>query len=213
MRTATIILTLFLLSSCSSTKLTSSWKNPEFTGFKPKKILVIGVTSNAEVRNTFERALKNELNKRQINALKSNVVFEKSFNDSTYTQQEIESQLNTLTKAGYDTVLVSLVKDINNNTFYNGIPPKLNYRLPKLLVLYLSYPNINTRQNYQQRKFQIFEIESSLYSLCAESGKTLVWSGNYHIIDPKNTQRTIVNYVKKVLKSLEKEALISKKGM
>ena len=57
----------------------------------------------------------------------------------------------------------------------------------------------------------MFHIETSLYSLKSNEIKSLVWSGNYDIVDPNNATKTIDGYVKAIIKSLEKEKIIPKK--
>ncbi|WP_339754404.1 hypothetical protein [uncultured Winogradskyella sp.] len=120
MRVFNNLFIVFMVFNCSSTKLTDSWRNPDYNTFKPKNILVIGVVQDLEARKVFEFQLKNELNKRRVNALQSTVVFEESFQDSQQTEIEIDAQVNKLLKAGYDSVLVSLVKGIGKNDSYSG---------------------------------------------------------------------------------------------
>ena len=51
-----------------------------------------------------------------------------------------------------------------------------------------------------------------MYNLKNTSEKSLVWSGTYDIIEPNDVTKTIGNYVKAVIKSLEKEKLIPRKN-
>lgn len=200
-----------MVTNCSSTKLTQSWRNSDFDNtFNPKNILVVGVTQDMEARKAFEFQLKNELNARQINALQSTIVFEKSFQDSQQTAAEIEAQIDKLLNAGYDTILVSLVKGVDDNESYSGKSTKLDYSLRKFAGYYLAYQDAYFNQEYYN-SYQVFHIETSLYNLNKDSEKSLVWSGTYDIVDPINVQESISTYVKAVVKSLEKEKLISKK--
>lgn len=210
MRVLKILFVVLMLVNCSSTKLTEHWRNPDYdTTFHPKNILVIGVTADLEARKAFEFQLKNELNARQVNALQSTVVFEKSFQDSQQTEPEIEAQVNKLIKSGYDSILVSAVKGVDYNNSYSGGSSRLDYRLRKFIGYYLAYQEAYFNQEYYN-SYKVFHIEASLYNLKKDSDKSLVWSGTYDIVDPKNVQESIDDYVKAVIKSLEKEKLISK---
>jgi hypothetical protein len=210
MKVFKVLLMATIISACSSTKLADSWKNPDYKVFNPKNILIVGVTPNLEVRKAFEFQLKNELNSRQINALQSTVVFEKSFQDSEQTESEIRVQVNKLLNAGYDTILVSTIKGVDYKESYSGESSKLDHRLRKFIGYYLVYQDAYFNQEYYN-SYKVFHIETSLYNLKKDSDKSLVWSGTYDIVDPNNVEESINDYVKAVVKSLEKEELISKK--
>ena len=126
MKPYSILCILFVITSCSSIKKSESWRNPAFTDFNPKNVLVVGVTPDFEARSNFEFVLARELNARNINAIQSTVVFEKLFQDTTQTETEIETQINQLLTVGYDTVLVSAVKGVQENESRSGASPKFD---------------------------------------------------------------------------------------
>ena len=201
---------ILLMLSCSSTKLIKSWKNPEYYIFNPKKILVVGVTPNYEARKAYEFQLITELNARKINALQSAVVFQKSFQDSKQTEKEIEAEVDKLLSSGYDTVLVSLVKGVYGNQSYASESSKTDYQLRKFIGYYLFYQDAYFNQDYY-KTYKIFNIETSVYDLKKDADKSLVWRGAFDLIDPNNSKEAIDSYIKKLMKTLEKENLIPKK--
>jgi len=211
MRTFSLVLLALLFFNCSSTSLTKHWINPNYTTFIPKNILVIGVTPDLNVRKIFEFQLIRELNARQVNALQSHVVFEESFQDSKKTEAEIEAQLNKLISAGYDAILISVVKAVENNVSYSGKSYTLDYRLRKFIGYYLAYQDAYFNQEYYD-SYNVYTIETSLYSLKKDSNKSRIWSSTYDIVDPRNTRKSTNDYIKKIIKSLEKEGFISKKS-
>ena len=211
MRTFSLVLLALLFFNCSSTSLTKHWINPNYTTFIPKNILVIGVTPDLNVRKIFEFQLIRELNARQVNALQSHVVFEESFQDSKKTEAEIEAQLNKLISAGYDAILISVVKAVENNVSYSGKSYTLDYRLRKFIGYYLAYQDAYFNQEYYD-SYNVYTIETSLYSLKKDSNKSRIWSSTYDIVDPTNTRKSTNHYIKKIIKSLEKEGFISKKS-
>lgn len=202
----TLVLVLMALS-CSSTKLTKSWKNPDYYTFNPKKVLVVGVTPNYEARKAYEFQLITELNARKINALQSAVVFEKSFQDSKQTEKDIEAEIDRLLLNGYDTVLVSLVKGVDSKESYASDSPKTDYHLRKFIGYYLLYQDDYFNQDYYSR-YKVFKIETSVYNLKKESDKSLVWRGSFDLIDPNSTNKIIDSYIKKLIKALEKDKII-----
>ncbi len=206
------IIALILISmvlSCSSSRLTTNWKNPDYKTFKPKKILVVGVTPNYDARKAYEFQLITELNEREIKALQSAVVFEKSFVDSKQTEKDLENQVEKLLSNGYDTVLVSLVKGIDKNESYATDSPKTDYHLRKFIVYYLAYQDAYFKQDYYN-KYKVYNIETSIYELKKDSDNTLVWRATFDLIDPENNSKAIGSHIKKLIKVLEKNSIISK---
>ncbi|MGH1386744.1 hypothetical protein [Kordia sp.] len=210
MKPFSILCILLLIPSCSSIKKSESWRNPAFTDFNPKNVLVVGVTPDFEARSNFEFVLARELNARNINAIQSTVVFEKLFQDATQTEAEIETQINQLLTVGYDTVLVSAVKGMQENESRSGASPKFDYNLQRFLGGYLASRDDYFNQD-DYKKYKVFYVETSIYNLKEGEDKSLVWSSSYTIIDPTNIAEATDDYVKMIVKSMEKEQLISKK--
>ncbi len=204
-----ILFITLIITSCSSVRLTANWRNPEYDTFNPKNILVIGVTPDFEARKAFEFQLMKALNARKISALQSTVVFETSFHDSKQTEAEMEKQVKLLLSKGYDTILVSLVKGIEDNQSYSSESPKTDYHLRRFIPYYLLYQEAYFKQDYYN-KYKIFYIETLMYNFKNDLKKTLVWSATYDLVDLDDITKNINNYVKAVIKSLEKEKLISK---
>ncbi|MBJ6369891.1 hypothetical protein [Snuella sedimenti] len=121
-----------LAISCSSAKLTEHWRNPDYKTISPKRILVIGVTPNLEVRKAFEFQLATALNACKVNAIQSAVVFESVFHDAKQTEAEIKAKVDTLLSVGYDAVLVSAVKGVNETESYSSKSAKTDYRFKKI---------------------------------------------------------------------------------
>lgn len=202
-----VIVLISIVFNCSSTRQLKTWKNPDYQAYVPEKILVIGVSPNYNARKAFEFQILTELNARNVKALQSAVVFESSFQDSELTEKDIEIQINNLLSKGYDTVLVSLVKAVDDNQSYGGSSSKSDYHLRRSIVYYLAHQDDFINQNYSN-SYQVFEIEASMYSLKKDSNIALVWQANFDLIDPGSTSETINLYTKKLIKALEKEKII-----
>jgi hypothetical protein len=199
-----------MIFGCSSVNLNDSWKNPEHQNFSPSNILVVSVSPNFETRSNSEFKFVTELNKRNINAIQSAVVFKKLFQDTKKTESEIEAQIEKLLTVGYDTVLVSEVKSVQENESRTGASPKFDYKLRKFLGGYLTSQEEYFEQDYY-KNYKVVYIETSIYSLQKDAEKSLVWTGTYTVIDPSDISNTINSYVKEFMKSMEREKLFSKK--
>lgn len=205
-----MLMFVFLILGCSSTKLISSWKNPDYYAFNPKKILVIGVTPNYEARKYFEFQVITQLNTRKINALQSAVVFETAFQNAMQTEAEIEAEVDKLIANGYDTVMVSLVKGRDDNDSYSGDSPKTDYYLRRFSLYYLAYQESYFKQDYYN-SYEVLNIEASIYNLKNNSDKSLVWRGTFDMVDINNTNEVIDSYVEKLIRTLEKDKIIPTK--
>ena len=207
MRKLGILLITLIQFSCSSSKLSESWRNPEYDSFNPKNILVIGVTPNLEARTAFELQIKNELNARKINALQSTIVFEKAFQNAEQSELEIQRQIDKILSAGYDAILISTVKGVDTNIMYSRSSPNSDYRMRKFIIYYLIYQEADFRQDYY-KQYKVFHIETNMFDLKKDSEKALVWTATFDIVNPHHVDKTVDNYVKAVIKSLEKEEFI-----
>lgn len=70
------------------------------------------------------------------------------------------------------------------------------------------YQDIYIDPTYYER-YNIYNIEATLYDLKEDNVKSLVWVASYDIVDPKAINATVKDYVKRIIKSLEDETIIS----
>jgi len=197
----------FALSSCASTMLTDSWKSKEHLGFQPQNIMVVGVTQNTAARMIYEEQLKNEFISRGLKASQSAFVFENSFKDSKQTEEEIDKQVDRLVNLGYDAILISAVKGVDEKVSYSQGIPQSYFYLRRFGRHYYLYQDIYFEPGYYNR-YKVYHIETTLYNIKENTDKSLVWVGSYDLVNPENITKTVKNYVKAVIQSLEQENLI-----
>ena len=206
-----ISIILFMLSGCASTLLTDSWKNPEFNTFKPQNVMIVGVTQNTTARMIYEQQLKSELNTRGLKASQSALIFDDSFKDAKQTEEDIEKQVDKLLELGYDAILISAVKGIDERVSYSEGFPNTYFYLRRFGRHYYLYQDIYFEPGYYN-KYNVYHIETSIYNIKADASKSLIWVGSYDIVNPENITKTVNRYVKAVTQSLETENLIPKKN-
>lgn len=202
-----LILTLCL--SCSSLKLKSEKSNSEFSDFKLNNVLVIGVSQDTDIRKEFEFKFVRQLNKSNVNALQSAVVFEPYFKESEEAEDELQKQIKLLRSKGYNTILLTKVTGVEENTSYSGESIKIDYHLRQFIGYYLMYQNM-TKESQKYDSYQVYHIQSSIYALNTDSDMSLVWAGFYDLINIGDTHKIIDKYIKRVIKSLEKAKYIEK---
>ncbi|MBC8753516.1 hypothetical protein H2O64_02460 [Kordia sp. YSTF-M3] len=203
-------LTLLLLASCSTARMTDTWTNKEYTNYQPKKVLIVGLTENLTARQIFEEQLKNELADRGIVAVESYTVFKPSFTNLKQTQEAIEQEISRVSKQGFDAILISAVKGVDEKETYSGDRYRTDYYWRRFGRYYYLHQDVYLVEGYYN-KYKVYHIEASLYNLKEDSDKSLVWVASYNIVDPKQISTTVTNYVTAIIKSLEQEELIRKK--
>jgi len=204
------VLTVLFLVSCSSTKIVDTWTNQEHLNYKSKKVLIVGVTENLTARKLFESKLKDEFTARGINAVESYNVFKPTFTNAKQTEEEIDEEVKRVSDNGFDSVLISAVKGVDEKVTYSGDAYRTNYYWRRFGRYYYLYQDVYFDRGYYE-KYNVYHIEASLYNLKENNDKSLVWVASYDIVDPNTINTTINDYVNAIIKSLEKENIISNK--
>ena len=204
------VLTVLFLVSCSSTRIVDTWTNQEHLNYKPKKVLIVGVTENLTARRLFESKLKDEFTARGINAVESYNVFKPTFTNAKQTEEEIDEEVKRVSDNGFDSVLISAVKGVDEKVTYSGDAYRTNYYWRRFGRYYYLYQDVYFDRGYYE-KYNVYHIEASLYNLKENNDKSLVWVASYDIVDPNTINTTINDYVNAIIKSLEKENIISNK--
>jgi len=202
------LLFVFLATvSCSSTRMINNWKNTEYQNYAPKKVLVVGVTPNVTARKIFEEKLENELNARGIDAVESYDICDDLFTSPKETEEEIQSQLNRFVDMGYDAILVTVVRGVEEETSLSEGVIRTDHFWRRFGGYYFVSQDIFFNPRYYER-YKIYLLESSLYDITKTDEKSLVWVASFELIDPKDITRSSESYVKQMIKSLEKEGII-----
>jgi predicted Zn-dependent peptidase len=203
------VFAVLLITNCSSTRMVDSWKSQEYNNYKPKKVLIVGVTENLTARKKFETHLKSELVNRGIDAVESYDVFEPTFTSLKQTEEDIQKEVEKISKDGFDAILISAVKGIDEKTTYTGDWYIADYHWRRFGRYYYLYQDVYFDRGYYN-KYKIYNMESSLYNLKENDDKYLVWVASYNVVDPTTIDATVNDYVKAIIKSLEKESLITR---
>ncbi|NND63705.1 MAG: hypothetical protein HKN48_11005 [Flavobacteriaceae bacterium] len=202
-----LIFTLIIFSACSSSKLVNDWKSPETTDFYSNKVLVIGMADDLSLRKQFETELTSQLEKNEVSAVRSIDFFETSFIDEKKTEAELNKIEKQLLDAGFDAILFSKVTGVEDkitavqeirdfNDTFNSF--KEDY--------YVSQGAFNSKMSYQS--YKLYHAETNLYCICPEKERELIWSGNIDIVENDNRNKSVRDYVKTLLETLEDKQLL-----
>ena len=198
-----------LLIGCSSTRLVNSWRNPDTPSFNTDKLLVVGIAQNTNARSLFEEKLRTQFFLRDITAVKSLEVFEPEFTYSQKTEDDIKEEVKMIKDKGFDAVLVTAVKGVENKRVSEKDYYDVDYRFNRFRDYYFTYQDIYYQPNYYE-EYKVYHVESSLYSITSDAERTLIWTGSIDIIDPSKVHNTVIDFVDRIIQSLEKEKLIKK---
>ena len=72
---------------------------------------------------------------------------------------------------------------------------------------YLSHQTIYYDDRYYEN-FTVYVVETSLYCICVDKERELIWRGVLEISDPMEAERTIEEYIDLVVSALKNEELI-----
>ena len=133
--------------------------------------------------------------------------FKPTFTNSKQTEEEIENEIKRLSNEGFDTVLICAVKGIVEKVNYSGDNFRVYSNWRRFGPYYYRYQNIYHLEGYYS-KYKVYHIEASMFNLIENNDKSLVWVASYDIVDPREVNTTVTNYVKAIIKSLEEHQLI-----
>jgi len=203
-----LVITLFILVSCSSTQLIETWKNPDIDTYAPSKVLVVGLTSNIEAKQKFEDQLKEQLEMRGAEVVTSLELFKSSFITEKLTEDELKVLENDLIRDGFDTILFSKVIGVEDRIAYSKNYDVYDETFKKFREDYLRYQDIYYNPDYYE-EYIIYHAETSMYCICPTKDRELIWKGYVDIVDPQSINKSVKDYVNQVIKVLEEQALIN----
>lgn len=203
-----LILTVFNIIGCSSSRMIQQYKNPEIDVFQANKVLVIGLNSNAKLRTMFEKELVAVLESEDVSAVKSIDFFESSFTKEKKTIKELNTIENKLLEAGFDAILLTKIIG-KEKRFYTT---RLYYEYMKGNQTFEDYYYGN-QYLYLKRKdkkedYLVYITETSLYCICPEKERELLWRGEIEIHEAKKMKKNIDEYIYILTKGLKEDELL-----
>ncbi len=205
-----IVIAVLTLMGCSSTELVENWKNPEIVIFDASKVLIVGMTQNADARKNFESSLHREFKRRGIESMRSMDLFDVKFTDSKKTEKELDAVEEQLLDKDFDAILLTkIIGSENRAVFRKKLADWTNYD-NTFREEYLGNQSIYYDEGYYD-KYTVYNAETSLYCICVDKKRQLIWRGSIDILDPINIDKSVSDYVKLVVTAMEEQDLIFRK--
>ncbi len=184
-----------VLASCGGrTRLTETWKDPNYKSGPVSKILVIGVTDNERVRRVFERKFVKALRAAGAEAHSSYAVLHIS------GELKKEDVLAAVRKTGADAVLITSLVNVDQTEVFYRPPPVGYYDAYGLLY------GISSREQAMAGFDINVVMNTSLYDAHSEK---LIWSTLAETRKAKSKKELLEQLIAAVVKKLRRENLLA----
>ena len=207
MKSKIIVLLTFLLLGCSSTKLVSTWKNPEIVLFDAYKVLVVGMAQDENTRIEFETRLVNRLEDNGVEAMRSLDLFDVEFTSSEKSEEELSEAEDQLLEKGFDAILFTKVVGTENRRTFKERMNNIDALFVRFSNDYLEHQDIYYDPRYYDT-FSIYNVETSLYCICVGKERELIWRSNIDVTEPSNVDKTIDSYIKLITGEMAEQDVI-----
>jgi len=202
-----ILTVFFLLASCATVKVESSYKNPEVVLFHANRVLVVGMTPDMKAREQFETKLQAEFRKRGVEAVRSIDLFDVAFTASKRTETELDRVEQQLLDKDFDAILFTKLVDVETRRTLGLHISEMGKTYDRFREDYLIHQGIYYNLDGTPPK-EDYYAETSLYCICVGKERELIWRSQVRIQRTGNPDRVIRKYVKVLISSLESQQLI-----
>jgi len=196
-----------LLVGCASTQLISNWKNPDIVLFHANKVLIVGMAQNEKVRLDFETKMKNEFTKRDVEAFRSVDLFDVEFVNSSRSEEELSNVEQQLLDKDFDAILFTKVVGSTSKQTFSNKMSEINQLYGTFKDDYIEHQDIYYDDEYYDNN-TIYNVETSLYCICVDKERDLIWRGIVEIENPEKINKAIKDYIDLVVTVMEEQDLI-----
>lgn len=188
-----------LISGCASSKITSSWKQPEAVAQKPMKIMVIGLVkeSDRSIQENMENHLVGELEQLGYNAVSSL----KEYGPNSFKKGDTAAAILKLKSSGVDAVLTIVLLDKEKEQQYVA----KNYRNQFYGYRYEMYMRVFEPGYYVTNTSYFWE--SNFYNL---KSLQLIYSVQTKSFNPDDVSALGHEYGKMIVKDMVKQKILIK---
>jgi hypothetical protein len=190
-----------LLFSCQSTKITSSWKEPNkhLVLNDLNKILVVALFKTETIQHKAEDEM--------VRYLKGKGVVSYNYFDSYFNKQNEDAIRNKIKKDGFDGAVTMRLVNVEEEKYFNQ-NENLNYPgfNQTFTDYYLNSMNYSRSSGYYTTA-KIFIVETNIYSL---KENKIIWTGITESTNPKGIDKMTNEIVKVLYKKMIKEGFIKK---
>lgn len=217
-----ILLAVFalIISSCSTVKITDSWKADDVSTVKNDNILVMARTDDQVTRQRFEQEIADRLRSAGFKVTESYKKFPALAVNKKKTPEDVQKDVQIIRNEGFDAVILTVLRDkkkeiVTSETggyVTGGYYP--SYYGPYYGGFGGYYGSVYSPYGYgyggayvpsETRTYtsHTYLLETVVYDLKRDNGKQLVAVVSAEVTDPKSASKLAPEYAEKVLKSLK----------
>jgi hypothetical protein len=205
-----LILSLLLLSGCASMQLVSNWKNPDIVVFDAYKVLIVGMAQNPDTREDFETRMQREFLQRDVEAVRSIDVFDVAFTNSARSEAELSEMEQQLLDKDFDAILFTKVLGSENRQkFWDEMADLDNY-YDGFRDDYMTNQRFYNNRD-RDNEYKVYLVETSLYCICVDKERELIWRGSIEVEDPSDISNAIKDYIALVAEAMADQDIIFRK--
>ena len=205
-----LLIALFV-AACSSTKITSLWKDETYQG-PPRKVMVVGVAKNPGNRRIFEDEFVRRIKEVGADAIASYTMIPDQKQGS---QQLIEAKVK---ETGADVVLITRLG--NRKTVRTYVPGTLTHsatpfsyggwrdHYPAYYGTWPDYYGYGSRMMYSPGYVDEDEYALMETNLYAADDNRLIWSASSETEIKCSDQKVITSFVDKMVKSMKEQNVL-----
>ena len=186
-----IVLSVIFINACATTELTSVWKNEAYQGGPLRKILIIGVDRNQEMKKLLENEFVLQLKAKGIDAVPSHTVLPE---DSILEKEMIIAKISELR---IDSVLITTLVDVKETEAYESP----TFFAPTGYYGYYMQCCYNVMSGYN------VEIETKIFDAHYD---TVIWSALSATVLKPAPEETIKLYIASIVSELQNGKLLNK---
>jgi hypothetical protein len=195
--------TLSALAGCvSSTKLVTSWSEPDYTGEPFQRVLVVAHISDELQRRSYEQHFVQQISNERITGIAGH-----SLMPNTGDFDE-ESELRAAVReSGADAVLLAKLVGVEQKERY--VPPRMDY-VPSYGYGYgfYDYYGMSYRSVYRPGYTTVDTVVRLETTVFATDTEKMVWAGATESFNPSSAQKVITENADLIIASMKKARLL-----
>lgn len=211
MKRLIVFLVIFIVG-CSTTELVSTWKNPDIVIFDANKVLIVGMTPNEKARVQFETRMRKQFTNRNIEAVRSIDLFDVEFTHSARTEEELDDVEQLLLDRDFDAILFTKVLGSESRQSFRNRMADLDSYYGKFRDDYISHQDIYYDEDYYDQ-YVVYHAETSLYCICVDKERELIWGGAIEMTDAMDVRKTIDDYIRLLVVAMGEEEIIFREAL
>jgi hypothetical protein len=182
---------LLATAGCATTEVTNTWKDPQGTGARLTKVLVVGISTQASVRRAFEDTFAQSLAEAGVQAVPSHTLVPK---DGPIPEDILQK---AVADAGADGVLITrMVKQESELVVTPSPLPPPYYGRRRFYYGYYTgmWSGYYEPATVQQYRFVVAEPEPA-------------WSATTRTAEPRDVAKSTAGFAKAIIPAMQRDGL------